>query len=198
MKKVSKFLVVAALLLLTTIPASAEMVSFGLSAGTSTTNFSIKGYDNAISNSTGFQAGASLTFQLPVISITPEAWYSQSKFTVLDPSIMGGYGKVTSRAVDMPIVAGLSLLKIITIELGPSFSLYDKAKAEFLTGDDADLGHVRSAVGYVAGLKVILAKKIILGARFNGQFGGRENDFGGYSTYKVHNYSYAFSLGFKL
>ncbi len=198
MKKISLFVLTVTLLALTTLSVNAKMVGFGISAGSSHANYSIKGYDGVINNNSGFQAGASVSVHLPIVSVTPEVWYSQNNFEVNDASIMGGYGKVTSRAVDMPIVVGLSLFGPLQIELGPSFSLYDNAKADFLIGDSADLGHVRSAVGYVAGAKLTIAKKFIIGARFNGQFGGRENDFGRGTTYDVRNYSYSFSLGFNL
>ncbi len=184
-----------------TFTANAEIIGVSLSAGGINSHYSIKGNDSAITNNSGYQVGVAVPISLTFLSITPEVRYSQSKFQITDASILGRPCDVKSKSVDMPIIAGFSILGPLKVELGPSFSLYDSAKAQFYTNNpysEQDLGKIHTSVGFVAGAKLTVVKKIILSVRYNGQFGGRNNSFNQDESYKVKNYSLSFGVGFKI
>lgn len=182
--------------------ASADVVSLGISGGTNTANYRLKGYDDSyVSNNTGYQVGANVSFKALMLTITPEVWYTRNKFTI-DDRVCGKSVDVVSKSIDMPILVGFSFLgNVIRVDVGPTFSLYDYGEARYNNGTDdveTGIGRIHTPVGYVAGLRLLLARKIILGARYNGQFGTKENDFGGLGNEKIRYSSYTFSVGFKL
>ncbi len=201
MGRIKTFLV-ATVLLLSAMSAEAKILSFGVSAGTSNANYSIKGYSGAIENKMGFQAGVSCAVSVPFLSVTPEVWYSYNKFNVVDSSIFDGRTcSVKAQYIDMPILVGYSILGPLKLELGPRFSLYDSAKAKFYSGDPEkmDLGGLNSKVGYTAGLKLTVLGKLVVSARYNGQFGGRDTDLGiTGSSFDVRKNSYTISIGCRL
>lgn len=196
MKRVFRVCVVALLATLSCYTANAEIIGLGISGGVNNANYSIKGYNGAISNDGGFQVGASATISIPIVSVTPEIWYTQNKFSITNSSILGTTCDVTSKSFDLPVVVGLNVGPL-TLEAGPSFSLSSKAKAEF-NGVDYDLGRINTTTGYVVGAKLTLFG-IMVGARFNGQFGGYDTDFDLNKAveYKVRKHSYSVSLGYK-
>ncbi len=134
---------------------------------------------------------------VPMFTITPEVWYSRSKFDVLDSAVLGERTEVVNKAVDMPILLGFKVLPMLRFDVGPSFSLYDYTEMDNSDGKRG-IGRINSAIGYVAAVNLTIMKKIILSARFNGQFGTRDNDFDGAGDYSVRNYSYSFGVGFKI
>ncbi len=178
---------------------NAQSIGVAISAGSYTSNFRIKGNSSAIENQTGYQTGLSVAIKAPFLSVTPEVWYSHSSFKLNDASILGAKAKVKTNTVQMPVLVGYSLLGPLKLEVGPRFTLVDKAYAKFYSGDKSrqEIGSVMSKVGYTAGAKLTVMRKIILSARYNGQFGGRDNEIGD-EVYDIRNSSYSFSVGFKL
>lgn len=192
MKRLYTLLTIVTFVVLSTSSVSAKIFSIGISAGSYHPDFTVEGYDGSVSSDIGFQAGTSVSIKLPFLEVTPELWYKQSNTTLTAAADSGLLdGKVKSKAVVLPVVVGFSILGPLAIEAGPSFMLYDKAKL-----GSTDLGKVYSETGYVAGLKLTLSK-ITLGARFNGQFSSRENSYND-TNYNIKNYSYSFSIGYKL
>ncbi len=192
-------LIVALGLLLTSFTAEAKLVGLGLSAGSHNSNYKIKGYD-AIENGSGFQVGASATIKMPILfSVTPELIYYNDSFKITNSSILGGKCKVRNKTIDMPIVFGMSLFGPLRLEAGPTFTLYNNAKGDFY-GDKSgsiDLGSIESNTGYVAGLKLTL-RKIVIGARYYGQFEAHKSSLGTSDIYKVKSNSYSLTFGFLL
>ncbi len=169
------------------------MLKFGVSGGIQSTNFKLDGNEDAIENSVGFQVGAGLTINLPIISITPEVQYLNNKFTVVDPSVVGYVSKVRSHAVVLPVVVGIKLLPFITVIAGPNFNLYDNARIEYYDEEHTEnLGGVRGGVGYLVGARLNF-KSLSVGARYNGQFKKSSSALGDISS----NY-YSITVGFAL
>lgn len=186
MKQLKKVLLMA-VITLCAVSAEAKIISIGATAAMVGSSYSIEGVDNDdINNNTGWQAGVQAAVTLPFLSVTPELLYTSTSFEM-------GDSKVKVQSLDLPIVAGLTIVGPLKIEAGPQFSLYDKAK----TGD-VDYGRMRSEVGYVAGLKLTLLQKLIISARYNGQFGKHSNSFNSSNSYEVGYNAYTISVGFRL
>ncbi len=177
------------------LSAEAKVVEMGMSAGTSSTNYKLSESSGAIDNNLGFQLGANVTFNLMLLRITPEVLYTYGSFDVMDSSVLGRQCKVKSNQVEVPVIFGLPVLKVITLELGPRFSVFDSAKAKFYSGEPEtmDLGRIHEKVGYTAGVKVAISN-VTIGARYNGQFGSYDSDYLG----KIRNSSYTISVGCKM
>lgn len=190
-------IILAAALVLATVSAQAQ-IGFGISAGSSNANYKIKGYDNAVSNEMGYQVGVSLPINLVMINITPEVWYAHNNFTIDNSSIMGSKASVKSNSIDAPIMITVPLMPILKFEAGPRFSLYSEAKATLEDGSKVNIGRINATTGYSAGLRLTILGKIVLGARYNGQFGGYDNDLKTENNYDIRTRSYALSIGFKL
>lgn len=160
MKKIYTKLLLIAALSFSVFAAEAKIINLGVAAGTTISNYSLEGLKDAVNNNAGFQVGVMAEFALPIMSITPEVWYVQNSFSVADSE------NVKVKSIELPVVAGITLLKFLTLEAGPRFVLYDDAK-----GGGYDFDSITSSVGYVAGAKLTLFKKVIIGARYNGEFG---------------------------
>ncbi len=188
-------------LVLAAASAEAKTLSIGVSGGVNNTNFSIKGAKSAITNNMGFQTSAVLDIQIPMLSISPELRFVSNSFELHDASITGSDDlslKIRSTAIDVTVVLGWTIVGPLKLEVGPRFTLMDKAKVKS-GGEKYDVGEIRSNTGYILGLKLTLAGKIVVGARFNGQFANPETDFNlGGAEYKLRNHSYSISVGFKL
>lgn len=184
-----------AILLVSTLSARAEIVSFGLLAGSSNAQYKIQGY-SAISNRAGYQIGADITFQTPLISISPEVLYTNNKFKLQNSDILGAKCEVRDQSIDIPIVLGISFLGPFILEAGPVFSVYSDAHATFY-GDYSmmNLGRIRPSMGYLAGVKLKLFNKIILGARYHGH---RDYHSFGNNGYNIRSHSYSVSVGYIL
>ncbi len=189
-------LLLAVALLVSATAAQADILSFGVAAGTNNNNFSVKNNDGAITNDWGYRAGLTVGVSLPFLSVTPEIWYTRNSFTITDPSLLNGTtAKVNNNALDIPIIVGLKVLPFIQLEVGPRFNIYESNKSN----EVEDLNDITPTTGYVAGLKVTLLKKITFGARFNGNFGRRTTSFiEGGDTFEVGSHSYALTVGFKM
>ncbi len=190
-----KVIFAAAALFFTTYSASAQAVGFSLSGGSSTAHYSIDRYD--INNRTGYHIGAGITFNVPLLTISPEVIYYNNQFDIDSPQILGRSCEVRDQRVDIPVVVGLNFLGPFTLEAGPVFSVYNEADARYYNGSPSreELGRIHPEVGYVAGVKLTLFDKVVLGARFNGQFGDYKF---GYTEYDVRSYTYSFTVGYIL
>ncbi len=194
--KFLKIAFVAAAIFVSTLSAHAELISFGVLGGSSNSHYSINGNDDAISNTVGYQVGLGATIKIPILSISPEVIYTNNKFEVTDRTILGGTCEVRDQKVDIPVVAGLSLLSILTLEAGPVFSIYNNADATYhLDSSNEDLGRINPGTGYLLGVKVTLFEKIVLGARYNGHFSSHSF---GESGHNIRSHSYTFRVGFIL
>ncbi len=182
MKKIYMRVLLVVAFVFSVAGAEAKLINFGVAAGTTISNYSVSGLNDCVNNKEGFQVGLHATVKIPIISVTPEIWYTQSRFTLDSPySSTVELADFKVRSVELPVVAGLTILKVLTLEAGPRFTLYNSATAE-VYGEDYDIDGFNSSVGYVAGAKVTLLNKIILGARYNGEFGTSDMNLDNYSV----------------
>ncbi len=174
--------------------AEAKIINLGVAAGATVSNYSIPGLDDYVDNEGGFQVGIQATVNVPVISVTPELWYIQSKFAFNDPTSSGSeLASYKVKSVELPIVAGLTLLKVLTLEAGPRFILSNNASVK-VAGESYDIDNFNSAMGYLLGAKVTLFDKVFVGARYNGEFGTNSVDMGDYS---IKSETVSFIVGYK-
>lgn len=144
MKKI--YLLAIGLLLVGSFNAQAQL-KLGIKAGPSFPTLEETGGTFDITNNTGWHAGGMLEIKLPLIGIEGDIIYSQTSADVVS------VGAVKSSTVDIPVVAKLYLLKIITIQAGPQFA--------FLTSSTLNDQNIKenmsiSNVRFVAGLGVNL------------------------------------------
>lgn len=174
----------------------AKVLSFDLSAGSVNSQYRIDGY-NATTYRYGYHVGAGLTFKIPILSISPEIRYSNSSFDVETSQLFGDRCEVRDQRIDVPVVVGLNLLGPIRLEAGPVFSIYNKAEASYYGGvnDTESFGRIHPELGYMLGVNMTIARTVVVGARFNGQFEAQRMN---YYNYKVRCNSYYLTLGFRL
>ena len=140
MKK--NYIIAITLILVGSLNAQAQL-KLGLKAGPSFPSLDETAGNFDITNNTGWHAGGMVEIKLPVVGIQGDIIYSQTSADVVD------VGTVKSSTVDIPVVAKLYLLKIITIQAGPQFA--------FLTSSTIDDQSIKdnmsiSNVRFVAGL----------------------------------------------
>ena len=148
MKKI--YLIAITLILVGSLNAQAQL-KLGLKAGPSfpTLNETSGTFD--ITNNSGWHAGGMVEIKLPILGIQGDIIYSQTSADVVDANSVKS--TIKSSTVDIPVVAKLYLLKIITIQAGPQFA--------FLTSSTWDDQSIKdnmniSNVRFVAGLGVAL------------------------------------------
>ncbi|MFI3247553.1 MAG: hypothetical protein R3Y39_00295 [Rikenellaceae bacterium] len=191
--KLLKVAFCAAIFLIISLSAKAEIVSFNFSAGSTSTYYNIDGYSTW--DNRGYNISAGLTFGLPIISISPEVVYTNNSFYVDNPYIFGDYCDIRDHRLDIPVVVGLNFLGPLVLEAGPVFTVYNEAIASYYHYSSGNLGRIHPDMGYLLGAKVTLFDKVMFGARYNGQFGSRRIDYYGHD---VRSHSYTFIIGFIL
>jgi len=144
MKKI--YLIAITLILVGSLSVQAQL-KLGIKAGPSFPSLNETEGNFDITNNTGWHAGGMLEIKLPLIGIQGDIIYSQTSADVV------GVGAIKSSTVDIPVVAKLYLLKIITIQAGPQFAFLTSS-----TLDDQDIKENMSIsnVRFVAGLGVNL------------------------------------------
>lgn len=179
----------AVVLSISCLVAKPQIASFGINSGIGQTKFKSEALGDVTSDM-GFQIGGSLAIEfIPLLTVSAEMQYLNTHF-----EYDGYYDKVTNHHLTLPIIAGFSIFKVITLEVGPRFTLIDKS---VITPDSGDKmkrnGDLYQDVGYLIGARVRLGK-ISVGARYNGQFGKHDSDTFG----EIGASSYSISLGFHL
>jgi len=149
MKKI--YLIAITLILVGSYNAQAQL-KLGIKAGPSFPSLNETDGNFDITNNTGWHAGGMLEIKLPVVGIQGDIIYSQTSADVVDITT-NIQSTIKSSTVDIPVVAKLYLLKIITIQAGPQFA--------FLTSSEWDDQDIKenmniSNVRFVAGLGVNL------------------------------------------
>ena len=148
MKK--NYFIAITLILVGSLNAQAQL-KLGLKAGPSFPSLNETDGNFDITNNTGWHAGGMVEIKLPVVGIQGDIIYSQTSADVVDANSVKS--TIKSSTVDIPVVAKLYLLKIITIQAGPQFA--------FLTSSTWDDQSIKdnmniSNVRFVAGLGVNL------------------------------------------
>jgi hypothetical protein len=144
MKKIYLFAI--AILLVGSFNVQAQL-KLGIKAGPSFPSLNETDGNFDITNNTGWHAGGMLEIKLPILGIQGDIIYSETSADVVDANNVKSTLKSTT--VDIPVVAKLYLLKIITIQAGPQFSFLTASK-----WDDQDIKDNMniSNVRFVAGL----------------------------------------------
>ena len=144
------YLIILVILLIGSINAQAQL-KLGIKAGPSFPSLNETDGNFDITNNTGWHAGGMLEIKLPVVGIQGDIIYSQTSADVVD--VNNVQSTIKSTTVDIPVVAKLYLLKIITIQAGPQFAFLTSSK-----WDDQDIKDNMniSNVRFVAGLGVNL------------------------------------------
>ncbi len=197
--RAKRLLLTLSLIICSIVATEAQSLHFGVAAATNNSKYRIGGMEDAIENSMGFMTGITAEVDLPLISITPEFWYTQSRFEITDTSILGMSSSVRNHKIEIPVLVGVGV-SLLQFEAGPRFIVFDKTTAKL--ADDSinmDLGAINSSLGYTLGVKASLLKAVTIGARFNGQFNNDSQSFSiGDESYNIKNYSFSIFLGLRL
>ena len=187
-----KFILAALLALATTAGASAQkFLEYGLTAGVNLPDYSTRTADAGIGNKLGWQAGVVVRINTPIVAIQPELLFVRQS---MDVNWKGDDIRVRSNSFSLPLLASFRLLRILHLNAGPVFSLTNDCKYK-IAGHKYDFGRLQPTVGYAVGAAVQL-RRILIDARFNGQFKSKQslNEHG--IDVNVKSYSVAFSLGY--
>ena len=140
------YIIALAILLVGSLTAHAQL-KLGLKGGANFPSLNETGGNFEISNTTGWHAGGMLEIKLPILGIQGDLIYSQTGATIVN------VGELKNATVDIPIVAKLYILKIITIQAGPQFSFLTSSK---LDGESIKEQFDISNARFVAGVGVEL------------------------------------------
>ncbi len=193
--------VLAVALFSTTFSANAKIPFFmyGVSAGANVSNIKISsdvGSDLKESNQYGYQAGAMVGLDLPLLEITAEALWVHNQMTA---TLNDKTGDIKSNTIEFPIMASLPILGPIRLKAGPSFNIPVNAKIDYGSGNEDDLGAIKSSLGYAVGLGLNIFK-LTFDVRYNGQFGDQTAIMGIESTgteYDIKANSFSASIGYR-
>ncbi len=147
----------------------------GLEFGVSNSNFKFIDGGPQIDNEVGFCVGGSAKMDLVIVTVGPEIWYSRNTATI-NSDYLGSPLTIKSNSLDLPLVASLSLLGPLKVEVGPSFSLINHARVTY-DGDKYKMGGIKPDMGYVVGAKVTILGILMVSARYNGHFTDKSVDF---------------------
>lgn len=198
MKKLLLSAAVALLATATAPAAHAQGLRFGVKAGANLSNLSgdLVNQDQ-YKNRFGFQGGVMLNFGLSdIISIQPEALYSQKGFKYADQQVttpLGTFrntGSVRYDYIDVPVLVRVRAAGVF-FEAGPQYSYLMNVstdRSQTLNGNNvgnagsgtSNLDNVnRNELGYVGGLGYQASNGVMLGVRYSGAF----TDFAKNSNY---------------
>ncbi len=124
----------------------------------------------------GYHVGIMMGFDFSFIDIVPELIYVNNKLKFNETSIFKGK-EFVSQSIEVPILASIRLLKFLDLKAGPSFSIYNEATMKMVSGDEVDLGRVKSSTGYVVGVGTSISR-LMLDVRYNGQFNSTKTMWG--------------------
>ncbi len=172
------FKVIAVLLIAltsTVVTANAQIFMYGVTAGANVSNYKLTDVTAGTeisSSQLGYQAGLWTGINLPLIDVTAEALWVHNKMAFADSDD----ASIVSNSVEIPVLAALSIFGPLQLKAGPSFMVYNDAKAKYADGEESLDGSVKSSLGYVIGLGLNISK-IRFDVRYNGQF-KKESAFG--------------------
>ncbi len=193
--KLLRWALVALVALFSTFNLQAKTFSLGITAGSSHPDYNLQGYRGAINNYTGFHVGVGATLKAAFISLSPELIYTNNRFDIDDSLVLGDGCEVRDHRLDVPVVVGINFLGPLMLEAGPVFTVYNEAKASYYNrwNYTDNLGRITPEIGYVVGLKLSIADKVVLGARYYGY--SDDYQFAD-SGYYIRTHSYALTAGF--
>ena len=133
-------------------------IKFGVKGGLNLPSLNAQGGSVDLDAATGWHGGLMLELKLPIIGIQADALYSQVGVNGID--FNGTVADLKHTTIDIPVVAKLYLLKIITIQAGPQFAFVTSSKlGDVDFKDQID----NSTVKFVAGVGVNLGPLDVTG-----------------------------------
>lgn len=166
--------------------AEAKPISFGFSAGSGASNYKVDGL--SISQKSGVYGSLDLDINLLFLNVSPEITYRFNQFDVTYPTKYS----VQNHSAEATLLAGFTLLKIVTIEAGPRY-IYDiKSRAIQSDGTKTNIESMHPDWGYTAGVSINILKLRIT-ARYNGQFKQYNSSLG-----ETKNQFYTIGFGYRM
>ena len=208
-----KFLIIALLLSILTLPSSAQSrgyddygrsgrsgsaikgVEWGVLAGLNFPHFSTSGPDFGIDNRLGWQAGLQIGLKFRYFTIGPEVLYVRQSIKLSHADY--GTLKIKTNSIDIPLIFSLRALPMLRINVGPVFTVMNDCKQKS-GGDLLDFGRVRPTMSYTVGAGVKLLGHLLVDLRYNGQFKGKEDVVlpDGSKLDKLRTYNVALNFGY--
>lgn len=147
----------------------------------------------------GYHVGVFARISAASFYVQPEVLYTQTSGTfVVNGPTPGGNGNfdLEFNRLDVPVMVGIKVLKVLRIQAGPILSIDLDSKLKDPLGTPIDVDYKKSSVAYQAGLGVDIGN-FVLDAKYEGSLGGVVESIGGLETDERLS-QFVFSLGFKL
>lgn len=198
MKKLSLIILVLCL----SIPVFSQN-GLGIKAGLSSTKIDFENEDFIPSDAqTGYHVGLFGRFGGTGFFVQPELLFTQTKgeFAYVPGGVSGGSApddyKATFNRLDVPVMVGFRLFKVLRLMAGPIASLNINSKLEEAPDTVGDADFKDATFGYQAGLGVDIGNLSIEG-KYEGGLSKVTDNIGSYNTDNRLN-QWVLSLGFKL
>ena len=208
-----KFLIIALLLSILTLPSSGQSrryddygrssrsgsaikgVEWGVLAGLNFPHFSTSGPDFGIDNRLGWQAGLQIGLKFRYFTIGPEVLYVRQSIKLSHADY--GTLKIKTNSIDIPLIFSLRALPMLRINVGPVFTVMNDCKQKS-GGDLLDFGRVRPTMSYTVGAGVKLLGHLLVDLRYNGQFKSKKDVVlpDGGKLDKLRTYNVALNFGY--
>ena len=207
-----KFLIIALLLSILTLPSSGQSrryddygrssrsgsaikgVEWGVLAGLNFPQFSPSGPDFGIDNRLGWQAGLQIGLKFRYFTIGPEVLYVRQSIKLSHADY--GTLKIKTNSIDIPLIFSLRALPMLRINVGPVFTVMNDCK--YAEGNnEMFFGSMRPTVSYMLGLGLNFGHTLI-DFRYNGQFDSKKCYYPTEEAvgFNMRSYSLALSVGF--
>lgn len=179
-------------------------VGFGVKAGVNAANFKLAktSFGENVrafgGGRTGYHAGVFTRFDFLNFSVQPELLYNVNRYDLeLQQAGSVGKGKVRIQTLEMPVMAGFSLL-FLRLQAGPVFNLANKSSD--LSGQRIHMGEMtKPTISYSTGVGLDIFK-FTLDVRYNGMF-ERKKQFvefdGGSHEFKGNFDGWTFGVGYR-
>lgn len=171
--------------------AGATMAEWRADSGTVT-------FDPKVGWHIGFDMGLLFSRRCAVV---PELRFTHTAVGITGRA--GGVARVKSNVFEFPLTFEYRILRgRLRFHAGPSFTLMDRCGCTY-AGEATDGLRVRPTVTWVAGVRGIIGRRVMLGVRFNGQFNrteqimGRNFDDADYESYRLGGWRLSVSAGYR-
>ena len=207
-----KFLIIALLLSILTLPSSAQSRGYddygrsgrsgtahkggegGVLAGNTLPHFTHSGRVYGKATRQGWQAGLQIGLKFRYFSIGPEVLYVRQSIKLSHADY--GTLKIKTNSIDIPLIFSLRALPMLRINVGPVFTVMNDCK--YAEGNnEMFFGSMRPTVSYMLGLGLNFGHTLI-DFRYNGQFDSKKCYYPTEEAvgFNMRSYSLALSVGF--
>lgn len=182
-----------------TFTANAQLIPglmYGPTAGANLSTFKVTDEGgNTLSGTSdfGYQAGAMVGLDLPIIELSAEVLWVHNKMSFNDYD-----ASVVANNIEVPILVSLPILGPLRLKVGPSLNVPITNRVKY--DDGYDKIEAKSSVGYVAGLGLNLFG-LTFDVRYNSQFNKQtwdsdiDQSIG--TSFKSKFSSYSASVGYR-